>query len=550
MLRVRVSFEIKFGQILADLILRLTFFREYQTTIMFASINSKLLTAAVGGIGVGALMTTMMRRSDAAVAESSPAAPIVKKGTTKQWRKILILFGPPGAGKGTQAPKIAEQLKIVHLSTGDMLRAAVAAKSDVGLRAKAAMESGALVTDEIVIGIIRDRIQEQDCGFGFMLDGFPRTMVQAEALDGMLATSGEAVTGVVEFNVPDEALETRICGRWVHKNSGRSYHATYAPAMPTSMKNSKDKTPTAENMRDDDTGEALMQRKDDTKEALTKRLASYHKTTIPILDHYGPKKVVFTVNANQAKSKVSQDVACIIPKLGGPQWRQIVMLFGPPGAGKGTQAPKIAAELQIPHLSTGDMLRAAVEAKTPVGLRAKAAMESGALVTDEIVVGIIRDRIAASDCGFGFILDGFPRTVNQAAALDAMLADGLQETVTSVVEFNVPDDALEVRICGRWIHKPSGRSYHATYAPAMPNSLKESGGAACSDNMKDDVTGEQLIQRKDDTKEALTKRLGEYHKMTIPILERYEPCGVVKRIDANQSSKVVWSSIESELQNF
>ena len=512
--------------------------------------NTKLIAAAAAGLGAGALLTTMFSRART-ITTTASSATVGRKGATKQWRKIVVLFGPPGAGKGTQAPKIAEELQIAHLSTGDMLRAAVAAKSEVGMRAKAAMESGALVTDEIVVGIIRDRIKEQDCGFGFMLDGFPRTMVQAQALDAMLASGGERVTGVVEFNVPDSALETRICGRWIHKKSGRSYHVSYPPAMPQSLKDSADKTPSAATMKDDETGEALIQRKDDTKEALTKRLSQYHEMTIPILNHYGPKGVVFKVNANQQKQQVEADVRCIIPKFGGPQWRQIVMLFGPPGAGKGTQAPKISERLKLPHLSTGDMLRAAVAAKSPVGLRAKAAMESGNLVTDDIVVGIIRDRISEADCGFGFILDGFPRTVAQAQALDTMLADGLQETVTSVVEFNVPDSALETRICGRWIHKKSGRSYHATYAPKMPQSLQNSADKTPSaDNMKDDETGEALIQRKDDTKAALTNRLADYHKQTIPLLARYAPCGVVKRINANQASSAVWNEIEAQLANF
>jgi len=512
--------------------------------------STSMILAGAAGVASGVLLTSMFARATS-TPKSSTSTSNARKGATKQFRKVIVLFGPPGAGKGTQAPKIADELQIAHLSTGDMLRAAVAAKSEVGLRAKAAMESGALVTDEIVVGIIRDRIQEQDCGFGFMLDGFPRTMVQAKALDAMLAAGGETVTGVVEFNVPDSALETRICGRWIHKSSGRSYHVSYPPAVPQSLKDSADKVPSATTMRDDVTGEALIQRKDDTKEALTKRLGQYHEMTIPILNHYGPKGVVFKIDANQGSKKVGADLGSVIPKFGGPQFRQIVMLFGPPGAGKGTHAPKISERLKLPHLSTGDMLRAAVAAKSPVGLRAKAAMESGNLVTDEIVVGIIRDRIAQADCGFGFILDGFPRTVAQAQALDSMLADGLQETVTSVVEFNVPDSALETRICGRWIHKPSGRSYHATYAPAMPKSLQNSADkTASSANMKDDETGEALIQRKDDTKEALANRLQQYHDQTIPLLARYTPCGVVKKINANQKSNQVWAEIESQLSEF
>jgi adenylate kinase len=129
-------------------------------------------------------------------------------------RQILILFGPPGAGKGTHAPAIEKKLGTPQLSTGDMLRAAVSAGTTVGKLAKQAMESGALVTDEIVCGIIAERIANKDCANGFILDGFPRTVEQAKALDAVLEKSGESVTRVIELKVPDAVLEERICGRW------------------------------------------------------------------------------------------------------------------------------------------------------------------------------------------------------------------------------------------------------------------------------------------------------------------------------------------------
>jgi adenylate kinase len=197
-------------------------------------------------------------------------------------------------------------LGIPQLSTGDMLRAAVAAKTEVGLKAAAVMKAGGLVSDDIVIGIIRDRIREPDCKFGFILDGFPRTLVQAEALDTMLAEEGACVTKVVELQVPDEVLEERICGRWIHKKSGRSYHVKYAP--PKSMKKDAKGNPVPESMKDDETGEALMQRPDDTSAALVKRLMSYHGETVPILNHYKPGGIVSEVNANQGMDGVWGEV--------------------------------------------------------------------------------------------------------------------------------------------------------------------------------------------------------------------------------------------------
>lgn len=221
-------------------------------------------------------------------------------------RNIIILFGPPGAGKGTHAPKIESLLGIPQLSTGDMLRAAVAAQTEVGKKAEAVMKAGGLVSDDIVVGIIRDRIKEPDCRFGFILDGFPRTLVQAQALDKMLAEEGACVTKVVEFAVPDKVLEERITGRWIHKKSGRSYHKKYAP--PKSMKKGWFGGFDPKSMKDDVTGEPLIQRPDDTAAALTKRLAGYHNDTVPILEHYKPDGVVKSVNANQGMDAVGKTI--------------------------------------------------------------------------------------------------------------------------------------------------------------------------------------------------------------------------------------------------
>lgn len=218
-------------------------------------------------------------------------------------RKVMIIFGPPGSGKGTQGPLIEEQLGIPPLSTGDMLRA-LDPESAMGKSVGALMKEGKFATDEMVINIIKERIQRADCSSGFILDGFPRTIEQAESLDGLLRENGEVVTTVLQLDVPDSELEARICGRWMHKGSGRSYHVTFKP--PASLK--AEDTPTVENMLDDETGEPLYQRADDTPTALKTRLEQYWTMTQPILDHYAPSGVVRKVNADQKPEGVWEEV--------------------------------------------------------------------------------------------------------------------------------------------------------------------------------------------------------------------------------------------------
>ena len=180
-----------------------------------------------------------------------------------------------------------------------------------------------------------------------------------------------------------------------------------------------------------------------------------------------------------------------------------VILLGGPGAGKGTQAAFITKRYGIPQISTGDMLRAAIKQGTELGRAAKAIMDRGDLVSDDIIIGLVRDRIAQADCAKGFLFDGFPRTIPQA---EAMKAQGV--AIEHVVEVAVPDATIVERMSGRWSHTPSGRTYHTKFNPP-----KVAG--------RDDVTGEALTQRDDDKEETVRKRLDVYHRQTEPLVEYY-----------------------------
>lgn len=180
-----------------------------------------------------------------------------------------------------------------------------------------------------------------------------------------------------------------------------------------------------------------------------------------------------------------------------------LILLGGPGAGKGTQATYIARHYGIPQISTGDMLRAAVKAGTALGLAAKQVMDRGALVSDEIIIGLVKERIRAPDCARGFLFDGFPRTIPQA---DAMKLSGVP--LEHVVEIAVPDEVIVERMSGRRAHLPSGRTYHVKFNPP-----KIAG--------RDDVTGEPLVLRDDDKEETVKKRLAVYHAQTEPLIDYY-----------------------------
>ncbi len=203
-----------------------------------------------------------------------------------------------------------------------------------------------------------------------------------------------------------------------------------------------------------------------------------------------------------------------------------IILLGAPGAGKGTQAQFLMDKYGIPQISTGDMLRAAIKAGTPLGLKAKEVMDKGQLVSDEIIIGLVKERIAQDDCAKGFLLDGFPRTIPQA---DAMKAVGVM--VDFVLEFDVPDEEIVKRMSGRRVHPGSGRVYHVVFNPPKVEG-------------KDDVSGEDLVIRADDEETTVRKRLDIYHQQTEPLVGYYKAEAAAgrtryERLDGTQAVEAV-----------
>jgi adenylate kinase len=208
-----------------------------------------------------------------------------------------------------------------------------------------------------------------------------------------------------------------------------------------------------------------------------------------------------------------------------------IILLGPPGAGKGTQAQLICKHLNIPQISTGDMLRAAVKAQTPLGMAAKSVMEQGQLVSDDVIIALVKERIAQPDCEHGFLLDGFPRTLAQAEALKQQ-----KIFIDCVIELQIDDNIIVERMSGRLVHPDSGRVYHRLYHPPKIAN-------------RDDVTGEPLVQRKDDLEETVRERLKVYHLQTKPLINYYQTWALTHETGAPQYYEISAEGAVEEVYN-
>lgn len=211
-----------------------------------------------------------------------------------------------------------------------------------------------------------------------------------------------------------------------------------------------------------------------------------------------------------------------------------ILFMGPPGAGKGTQAERIVEEFNIPHISTGDAFRLAMKQGTPIGLKAKEYIDQGLLVPDEITNGIVKERLAQDDCAAGFLLDGFPRTIQQAEALDVMLQE-LGRNIDHVVDLSVDRDRLLARLTGRRICKTCGATYHVLFNPPKTEGI-------C------DKDGGELYQRSDDSEEKVGTRLDEYTSKTAPLLTFYGEKGLLRQVNGEQDINVVTAEIISTLR--
>jgi len=415
--------------------------------------------------------------------------------------KILI-SGPPASGKGTQCEMIVKEFGVVHISTGDMLRAAVKEGTELGKEAKGYMDAGKLVPDELVISMLKERLQKEDCKQrGYLLDGFPRTKAQADELD----EAGITFDAVFKLEVPDDVLIERVVGRRSDPETGKVYHMKFNP--PPS----------------EEVGQRLVQRSDDTEEKARVRLQAYYEHAASIDGKYG--SMMKRLDGNQPKDTVFSEIKSAIDSAASPKKPINTIIMGAPGSGKGTQCDLITKKFGVKHLSTGDMLRAAVKAQSPLGMKAKEYMDAGKLVPDDLVIGLIKEKLVEPSVKErGWLLDGFPRTAVQA---DALLSAGVTPDV--VLCLDVPNEEIVRRIVGRRTDPETGQIYHMEFDPPKSEEVKA-----------------RLTQRSDDTEEKVRTRLEMFKQNSSLVEDKYH--GKVMRINGLQPKEKVFEDVEQAMK--
>lgn len=291
----------------------------------------------------------------------------------------IALFGPPGAGKGTQAKKLAEKYNLTYISTGDILRREIAESTELGLEAKAIIEQGGLVSDEIIVQIIENSIKMNPDSKGILFDGFPRTYAQAYILDGLLIKMNTKLSCLLSLEVPKPELINRMM-----------------------LRAEKEK------------------RADDKKEVVENRLREYELKTVPVIDFYNQQGKYYPIDGIGTVEEVFERLTERIEDILSQTLLNVVF-FGPPGAGKGTQAKRIAKRFNMEYVSTGEMIRKEVANQTELGKIAEPFLETGDIVPDDVAIRLIERKIANHNNIKGFIFKGFPSTLVQAYILSGLM---------------------------------------------------------------------------------------------------------------------------------
>ena len=318
----------------------------------------------------------------------------------------IALFGPPGAGKGTQSEFLIKKYNLFYISTGDLLRKEIAGKTRLGLEAQNIIAAGGLVSDEIIVQIIEKTITDNPGSNGFLFDGFPRTYIQAYILEGLMLKLHTALNCLISLNVPEEESVRRLMSRGL--TSGRS---------------------------------------DDNESVIRNRLREYNQKTLPVLQFYRDKGIYVEMDGTASIEAVRERITEIVRNELSKSLFNVV-LFGYPGSGRGSQGKALAKKFGLEYVATGPMLDMEIKQGTATGKKITALYESGQLVPDEIVVQLIEKRLADSKGVKGFIFKGFPRTLVQSYILDGLLKKH-GSAISQIVGIEVPTLELIRRLDAR-----------------------------------------------------------------------------------------------------
>jgi adenylate kinase len=307
----------------------------------------------------------------------------------------IIMFGPPGAGKGTQSEKLMAEFNLTYISTGELLRKEIKEGSEIGNKVKEQIEGGGLADDETIVKLINKAIRDHDSTEGFLFDGFPRTYVQAYILDGLFTRLQNKITRIFILELSDEEAKKRLLQRAKEQD-----------------------------------------RKDDNEVVITRRLQEYHQKTLPLLEFYQNSGLLTKIDASGTSDEIFASIKQYIDEDIRKQSMNIV-IFGHPGAGMTTQATLLAKELKLNCISTRELLQREVSQQTPLGKQIQPFMEKGSLLPDEIVIRLIEKELNDTNGnGRGYIFKGYPRTLVQAYILDGILKKKGQ-SITCVINLNV-----------------------------------------------------------------------------------------------------------------
>jgi len=307
----------------------------------------------------------------------------------------IALFGPPGAGKGTQSKKLIDKYNLAYISTGDILREEIAQGTVLGKKAQAVIDRGELVSDDIIVQIIEKKLQTNPEVSGFLFDGFPRTFIQAYILEGLLLKMNTSLSCMISLEVPEQELMKRMLERAKKEN-----------------------------------------RSDDTKEIIQNRLKEYKNKTIPVANFYAEKGIYFKINGVGTVEEVFKRITTTIEQTLTKEWLNVV-LFGPPGSGKDTQGRMLAEKHNLIYISAGSQLYEEIDKGTEMGRKAKSYIEKGDIVPDEYAIRVIERQIKTHPHARGFFFKGFPKTIVQAYILDGLLRK-LNSTVSCVFNLHIP----------------------------------------------------------------------------------------------------------------